>query len=499
MYSSGPHTKNNSTLTQRFATHVFPDVLHPFDYVATTPRNAIKNEHPAHIYDNRGKRKTNHVTPLQWVKSHTSHLDIGAKKDGRPIHLINNQEVISFYIRRKLGFKPYLPNYWSKSKLIEHSRKEETYYFAASHRDKDESILIMIDVDCHDGGTIQGALDYCQWLKANKHTNLYYEPSPRGAHAYVILKKYGMDSKTVKGILINQWKPALNDVAKGFDVEHVEVKGLPPELTWADDGSLQGYKSGILATLPRGIIDRFDELQATTVIDILDLMKLPSHHLKLVDPTEKKKSQPVGSICGKFFGKHELAHLNTSYLRLANQLLKDRQIACTHGRVVTAEDVAIFLMIGAFFTNHMNGDGSMPYARWGGGPPDKDGKRTIGLWGSLYESGDITRSFDSNRFASIRNFLSYLDLIDWEDQSYSPQTHKAAKWQFSNRLMQLIGDTREEEEHPLQEAVRKTIANLIQCDEAKVIKPTKMHEIPVYQYNPDEVTRNITEYLALSA
>ena len=55
MYSSTPNTKNNHTLTQRFANHVFLDFIHAFDFAAVTPRNALKNEQLAHIYENRGK------------------------------------------------------------------------------------------------------------------------------------------------------------------------------------------------------------------------------------------------------------------------------------------------------------------------------------------------------------------------------------------------------------------------------------------------------------
>lgn len=60
---------------------------------------------------------------------------------------------------------------------------------------------------------------------------------------------------------------------------------------------------------------------------------------------------------------------------------------------------------------------------------------------------DISRPFDHKRFAAIRNYLSSLGLLDWQDNKYRPgwtdwdgQYHggKACRWQASELLIQML-------------------------------------------------------------
>ena len=60
----------------------------------------------------------------------------------------------------------------------------------------------------------------------------------------------------------------------------------------------------------------------------------------------------------------ELAKLGEGYLSLAKDLLGEKKLVATGRKVVTEEDLAIFLMLLRFFTNNMNADGSLPVARW---------------------------------------------------------------------------------------------------------------------------------------
>ena len=102
--------------------------------------------------------------------------------------------------------------------------------------------------------------------------------------------------------------------------------------------------------------------------------------------------------------------------------------------VVTVEDVAIFLLCLRFFTNNMNENGTLPWARF------------EGLWNALYLAGDVERAFNPKRFAAIRNRLSSLVvdgevLLEWEDETYS--AGRACKWRASEKLMQMIEQERE--------------------------------------------------------
>ena len=65
------------------------------------------------------------------------------------------------------------------------------------------------------------------------------------------------------------------------------------------------------------------------------------------DKVEKKTS---GSIAGRHFGAEELAKLGGGYLSLAKELLGGKKLVATGRRVVTEEDVAVFLMLLRFFT-----------------------------------------------------------------------------------------------------------------------------------------------------
>ncbi len=90
-----------------------------------------------------------------------------------------------------------------------------------------------------------------------------------------------------------------------------------------------------------------------------------------------------------------------------------------------------------FFTHNMNLDGSLPTARF----------KT--LWEAMLEKKEIDRGWDYKRFAAMRNYLSSLNLLEWEDERYSPglgQKGQAAKWRASEKLLQMLQEVKKEEE-----------------------------------------------------
>src|SRR4051812_6082105 len=79
----------------------------------------------------------------------------------------------------------------------------------------------------------------------------------------------------------------------------------------------------------------------------------------------------------------------------------------TSGRhVATDEDVAIFLAIVAYLTLQQGEDKAMP--SW----------RIEAIWNALYREKSIRRPHCVKRVAVIRNHLSDLGLIDWQDDRY---------------------------------------------------------------------------------
>ena len=102
--------------------------------------------------------------------------------------------------------------------------------------------------------------------------------------------------------------------------------------------------------------------------------------------------------------------------------------------VLTAEDVAVFATLLNFFHENRNADGSLPVAR------------IRSLWKSLYECGDISRAWDHHRFMWLRDKLTVLGLIDWEDSTYvvgdkeNGVIGQACKWSGSERLLNIISE-----------------------------------------------------------
>ncbi len=113
----------------------------------------------------------------------------------------------------------------------------------------------------------------------------------------------------------------------------------------------------------------------------------------------------TGSMSGKVIDDAELQNL-AHYRQVATRLMESHTISTTGRAVATVEDVAIMFMLLRFFHGNMNADGTLPVAR------------VEGLWKALSGAGDVVRAWEAKRFTAIRNWLSSLGLIDWQDHSY---------------------------------------------------------------------------------
>jgi len=455
-------------------------------------------------------------TPLSWLMSVTSGLDIGKKvfskkrNECHPIHLNSNDNIQRHFENLRWGSPSWLKYRLSNKALKKHCLGDATYYFAGASESYKPYSLTMIDVDCHNSGSLDGALSYLQYLRDHHFPNLYYEPSTNGngGHGYFLLDKEEMGSQGIKPILSQQLDPWLNELAAEFDVELVEVKGLPPELTWGSDQyELLTYKSGCLAKVPRGLIDRFDELKNTTVVTSSELRRLPVVGKETTSVVLSLSSSPK-SISGCHFRREQLDGLKEGgqYHSVAVALMSGEEWKTTSRACVTVMDMAIMLMIGEFLTDNMNSDGSMPTARW------------EMLWKSLSKSGDVERSWDHKRFKLLRDRLSSLGLIHWEDSSYRLGWTKdngeyvkgtAAKWKFSVELMEKLSDSASlatasvsggEEKHPLWEQhLSEWRSELEVTPDNMIIRPTWVQQIDTYRYSPDELNQYVTPILKLAA
>ncbi|WP_150105987.1 hypothetical protein [Rubinisphaera brasiliensis] len=480
----------------------------------------IEQEQPARrVFERRDLEDPfSKKTPLSWLKSVVSEIDLGQKvfskkrRKYHPVHLNKNDEIKAHFERLRWGIGSWLNHKWTSDVIASHCVGEETYYFAGASESYKPYSLVMIDVDCHNYGSLDGALSFLEHLREEYFLNLYFEPSTNGngGHGYFLLDKEETSAQGIKPVLKQQFQQWLNQIAADFDVELAEVKGLPPELTWGTNQyELKSYKSGVLAKVPRGLVDRFDELRNTTVLTVSALRKLPVvQNPKKTAAANQLSSAVTGSFSGHHFSEEHLAGLKEGgrYHTVAKVLLSDDEMTTRSRAKVTVQDMAIVLMLGEFFTNNMNLDGSMPTARW------------KAMWNCLIEEGEIDRAWDHKRFKVLRDRLSSLGLIKWEDDTYTIGWKtsageyvpgRAAKWKFSAELMDKLATSvdlaiasvfEEEKKHPLwEQELLNWRSSLPVLPDNQTIRPTLVLRQPIYLYSPDELTDFVTPIMQLAA
>ncbi len=456
----------------------------------------------------RPRRRVRHapqpVTAM--LRNLTSNIVHGVKTKGRnphPVHVNRKKAIIEAFAKK---------TFWKLKRLRnkdfgQHFMGQETLYFTGNGSRRAFETLANIDIDCHNTGTLEGALGFAEHLREHHFPNLYYETSTNGngVHAYVRIRKYlSYDYEVNEGL--NRLQAKLQQILReqDFDVEMVEVKGHCPVMGWSEKpGEISKMSMGQLAKHPREALFRSQEFRETTVLRAFDLLRLPAP-----DRTESKQKgkRPPASISGCFLSEEEVAKTKTSYLRLAKILLDNHRLATSTKSVIEAEDIAVFIMFLKFFTLNMNKDGSLPWARF------------RNLWEAVRKSGDIDRAFQSNRFAVIRDYLSSLELIEWEDNTYKigqkdsggvRRGGKACKWKASQVLMDLIKkaeDLGSEDSIPVAESqdvgidkgslsitnILTIIQNLRRKPFHQTIRPVEIHAPPPLLLTADDIGKYLT-------
>ena len=400
-------------------------------------------------------RKAKKKAIYRWLRERTSSVDYGFKYNGHPIHCNTNEQVLDAF--NGGNWLSRMKN----EKFDDHFSGDKTFYWTGNGSPKFPETLLNIDIDCHKTGSLAGAIAFAEFLRDTLFPNLYFEVSTNGngVHGYIVIEKADLGA-TILNELSRRLQQHLRQILSttNFDVQDVEIKGTCPVFVWGDKkGELQNYTSGTLAKFPRES-HRFEELRNTTRLSYLDLLKLPVVEKVKSVPSDMQavrfEGLPVaGSISGKVIGPEELAELDGHYRKVAETLMEEHVLKTTGRTVATVEDLSIFLMLLRYFTKNMNRDGSLPYARF------------KGLWSSVFESGDVGRSFECKRFATLRNYLSSLGLLDWQDDKYTLGTTdsegnkhkgKASRWQASELLMSLL-DWQENKNQQEQECAGCTV------------------------------------------
>jgi len=367
----------------------------------------------------------------KWIFKRVSLLDWGRKmpdeKAGKPVPKpVNLKDQVVPYIQGNWGAGV---RKLTLTAIIRHLVGDDTAYFTANSLG-DETIL-MIDIDCHASGTLEGATQFAEHLKRNYLPSLYYEVSTHGngIQGFLVVDKIFWTAAEYKGVLVSleKWlKRVLRSTA--FDVEDVEVKGTPMTVEWGSRrGEVRGVTYGFLAKIPRDW-KRFKEWLSTTQMTAHELRALPerfpvAESVKR-EPEEKSPAPRVvkGSVSGKLVDPEVIQELEP----LAKELLAQQtpEVGRASRAKVVAEDVQVALAVIRGCTLHPNPDGSLPLMR------------VKAIWDAVHAAGDTTRAFSFHRFQAIRNMLSDMGLLEWEDSTY--HFGKACRWRASEKLMGMM-------------------------------------------------------------
>jgi hypothetical protein len=186
---------------------------------------------------------------------------------------------------------------------------------------------------------------------------------------------------------------------------------------------------GSLAKMPRDW-RRFAEWKATTRMTAHELRALPDR-FPVPEPESRAEPEaeaetempvrkaPGGSVSGKLVDPEVVQKLEP----LARDLLElhKPETGRSSRAVVVAEDVQVALAVIRSFTLHPNPDGSVPVMR------------AKAVWDAVHAAGDTTRAFSFHRWAAVRNMLTDMGLLEWEDSTH--RFGKACRWRASEELM----------------------------------------------------------------
>jgi hypothetical protein len=347
---------------------------------------------------------------IRWLRSKISSLDYGIKYKGHPIHLNSNVSTMAFLNgERKYLFRP------TNKEFEDHFENKETLYFTGNNRGP---AIIMLDIDCHKMGSLAGALAFAQHLKDNFFPDLYYEVSTNGngVHGYIIFNESRPSNHKV-------WLKTLEKVLDGyltlhpFDVEMIEIKGLPPTIKWKNHKVLN-YVAGTLAKMPRQV-ERFEELMNTTSLDLDQLLDTIEKIKKATPKVQETKPELVkpsvrirGNVSNPFGSTDKLEQIKP----LA------RKICYSYGKKLNIEDTTIGLYILFWMKTHptYRKDGSLPQLR------------IRAIWEVMFQEGTVTRQFRAERWKEIRKMLTSFGVIVWQDTRYYPQ--QAMKGEMSDEM-----------------------------------------------------------------
>jgi hypothetical protein len=228
-------------------------------------------------------RKTSGISSekraLTWIRKRIHPYCWGTSdRFKRDFSQTSSQQILDFFgcLRFDLPRK-YLRTISNKD-FCWHVTGQEIIYFQSNGRYRVPETLVKIDIDCHNRGSDQGAVECVEWLRTNAFPNLFWSKSTnrRGAHAYPVIKKAGYGEESLDSAIskLERWLQYQHHLQR-WNIEKIEVKGRPPIFYWGNEKyQLRDVKLGTLAKVPVEALDRPEELMATTSVSIPWLNRL---------------------------------------------------------------------------------------------------------------------------------------------------------------------------------------------------------------------------------
>ena len=126
------------------------------------------------------------------------------------------------------------------------------------------------------------------------------------------------------------------------------------------------------------------------------------------------------------------------------------------------------------------------------------------MWKKLYEAGDIDGSLCPQRCKAIRDHLSSLQLLDWQDENYQIGWYdgdgkyhrgKACKWHDSERLMEMleppavaaVDNNKERGASFIRTTLIEFFESITQQPSDETIQPVLFDPEVSLRLNPDEI------------
>jgi hypothetical protein len=368
---------------------------------------------------------------IKFLRQRVSRLNYGEKVAGYGVRpKLDIDRLIARYNERRFGVA--LKN----DQFLDHFAGRATYYFWADHLASAPDIIVMLDADAgeeHGGGTTEGCWRFMERIRDDLFPGLYLEPSTngKGVHGYLRLFKLGIRADLVRQSLKNLERYLKRRAAAvGADIACVEVKGLPPSVTYDDKGNITHITFGQWAKLPRGrgVLDTCQVNYGDIALLDPDEIKVEPEQEEIVEKKTATKMR-LGSFDCRVVRQEVLDQL-PELEKLAGSLLLQWAGADSFkaGRwLVTATDVAQFFAL--MLCIKPKSDDSLPV-------------RAVGrLWEEVHRAGDFARPWNHHRFKAIRDLLSRHGHIDWVDfrfQNLADGKGRCCRWRISFKLRGLL-------------------------------------------------------------